>query len=79
MNIGDTCHRFFALSAHWCGDTARIVLIAESKGNKGWVSIARSADPPESGYLLSERNREPAQILDQSSTSPIHLWSKSKI
>ncbi|MEG3897598.1 MULTISPECIES: hypothetical protein [unclassified Microcoleus] len=29
-----------ALSAQWCGDTARIVLVAESKGNKRSVSIA---------------------------------------
>ncbi|MEG3901910.1 MULTISPECIES: hypothetical protein [unclassified Microcoleus] len=33
------------MSADWCGDIARIVLVAESKGNKGWGSIARSAEP----------------------------------
>ncbi|MEG4225037.1 hypothetical protein QUA44_03045 [Microcoleus sp. N9_A2] len=42
MNIEDGSTAFFALSAHWCGDTARIVLVVESKGNKEWVSLARS-------------------------------------
>ncbi|MEG4817140.1 hypothetical protein [Microcoleus sp. K5-D4] len=33
-------------------DIARIVLVAESKGNKGWGSIARSAEPAQKPILI---------------------------
>ncbi|MEG4120309.1 hypothetical protein QUA43_22930 [Microcoleus sp. N9_B4] len=42
---------FLALSAHWCGDIAWMVLLAELKDNKGWGSIARSADPGQKPIL----------------------------
>ena len=55
---------FLALSAHCCGDMARILLVAESKGNKGWGAIARSADPAQKRIQVSYRNPESAKILD---------------
>ncbi|MEG4859245.1 hypothetical protein QUA83_17920 [Microcoleus sp. K1-B1] len=39
------------MSAHWSVDIARIVFVAESKGNKGWGSIARSAEPAQKPIL----------------------------
>jgi hypothetical protein len=62
MKIEDSCPAFLALSAHWCGDSARIVLLAESKGNKGWAWLAR-AKPTQKRIQVSHRSRELAKIL----------------
>jgi hypothetical protein len=62
MNIEDSCHRFFCAERELVRDTARIVLLAESKGNKGWVSLAR-AKPTQKRIQVSDKSREPAKIL----------------
>ena len=61
---------FLAPIAQRCGDTARIVLVAKSGGNKGSVSIAeRQLTAPKNGYLLSDRSRSAPKILDSCSGS----------
>ncbi|MEG4212397.1 hypothetical protein [Microcoleus sp. S13_B4] len=44
---------FFALSAHWCGDMAWMVLLGELKDNKGWGLLARSAAPAQKRIQVS--------------------------
>jgi len=56
MNIEDSCHRFFAAEREFVRGTARVVLLAESNGNKGWVSHFASQTHPKTDRSFRQKS-----------------------